>query len=163
MAAPAIMMLTQLPAAASVPFFVWGPITTAAGVLMWLLPDTLGASTPETMQVLMHVEKGVTAPASLVKKRLAGCLSFISNPCDGPQACLKHFVLLHAGRSMMDCKSFLFESFTAGHGRCFNYQTPQDQVAQATWGQAHFQKGSKLTVDAFGRYRPRSRITSDQR
>ncbi len=51
MAAPAMMMLNQLPSAASVPFFVWGPTAIAAGLLMWLLPDTLGASVPETIQV----------------------------------------------------------------------------------------------------------------
>ena len=46
-----MMMLTQLPAAAAVPFFVWGPVTVAAALLLWLLPDTLGSSIPETMQV----------------------------------------------------------------------------------------------------------------
>ena len=53
MAASAMMMLMlmQLPAAASVPFFVWGPTTIAAGLLIWLLPDTFGASMPETVQV----------------------------------------------------------------------------------------------------------------
>lgn len=51
MVAPAMMMLTQLPAAASVPFLVWGPVTIAAALLLWLLPDTLGTSIPETMQV----------------------------------------------------------------------------------------------------------------
>ena len=51
MTAPAMMMLTQLPAAASVPFLVWGPVTVAAALLLWLLPDTLGTSIPETMQV----------------------------------------------------------------------------------------------------------------
>ncbi|KAL3156934.1 hypothetical protein ABBQ38_001196 [Trebouxia sp. C0009 RCD-2024] len=50
MAGPAMMMLTQLPAAASVPFFVWGPVTIAAALLLSLLPDTLGSSVPETMQ-----------------------------------------------------------------------------------------------------------------
>lgn len=51
MAGPAMMMLTQLPAAASVPFFVWSPVTIAAALLLSLLPDTLGSSIPETMQV----------------------------------------------------------------------------------------------------------------
>ena len=51
MAASAMMVLTQLPAAATVPFIVWGPTTIAAGLLLWLLPDTLGASMPETVQV----------------------------------------------------------------------------------------------------------------
>ena len=51
LAAPAMMMLTQLPSAASAPFFVWGPTAIAAGLLMWLLPDTLGASVPEYVQV----------------------------------------------------------------------------------------------------------------
>ena len=51
MAAPALMMLTQLPSAASVPFFVWGPTAIAAGLLLWLLPDTLGASIPASVQV----------------------------------------------------------------------------------------------------------------
>ncbi len=53
MAAPALMMLTQLPSAASVPFFVWGPTAIAAGLLLWLLPDTLGASIPASVQVSM--------------------------------------------------------------------------------------------------------------
>ena len=51
MAAPALMMLAQLPSAASVPFFVWGPTAIAAGLLLWLLPDTLGASIPASVQV----------------------------------------------------------------------------------------------------------------
>ncbi len=51
MAAPALMMLTQLPSAASVPFFVWGPTAIAAGLLLWLLPDTLGACIPASVQV----------------------------------------------------------------------------------------------------------------
>ena len=51
MAAPALMMLTQLPSAASVPFFVWGPTAIGAGLLLWLLPDTLGASIPASVQV----------------------------------------------------------------------------------------------------------------
>ncbi|DBA92174.1 TPA: hypothetical protein ACH3X1_015889 [Trebouxia sp. C0004] len=51
MAAPALMMLTQLPSAASVPFFVWGPTAVVAGLLLWLLPDTLGASIPTSVQV----------------------------------------------------------------------------------------------------------------
>lgn len=51
LAAPAMMLLTQLPSAASAPFFVWGPTAVAAGLLMWLLPDTLGASVPEYVQV----------------------------------------------------------------------------------------------------------------
>ncbi len=51
MAAPAVMMLTQLPSPASVPFFVWGPTAIAAGLLLWLLPDTLGASIPASVQV----------------------------------------------------------------------------------------------------------------
>ena len=53
LAAPAMMMLTQLPAAAAVPFFVWGPTAVAAGLLIWLLPDTLGTSLPETIQVML--------------------------------------------------------------------------------------------------------------
>ena len=56
MAAPAMMMLTQLPAAASVPFFVWGPVTVADALLLWLLPDTLGTSIPDTMQVQFDCE-----------------------------------------------------------------------------------------------------------
>ena len=51
MAASAMMMLTQLPAAAAVTFSVWGPTTSAAGLLMWLLPDALGTSMAETVQV----------------------------------------------------------------------------------------------------------------
>lgn len=52
-----MMMLTQLPAAASVPFFVWGPVTVAAALLLSLLPDTLGTSIPETMQVQLDTNQ----------------------------------------------------------------------------------------------------------
>lgn len=63
MAAPALTMLTQLPSAASVPFFVWGPTTIAAGLLLWLLPDTLGASVPASVQDL----GGATSSARRLK------------------------------------------------------------------------------------------------
>ncbi|KAA6423242.1 MAG: hypothetical protein FRX49_06694 [Trebouxia sp. A1-2] len=65
MAAPALMMLTQLPSAASVPFFVWGPTAIAAGLLLWLLPDTLGASIPASVQDL----GGATSSARRLKIR----------------------------------------------------------------------------------------------
>ena len=74
MAAPAMMMLTQLPAAASVPFFVWGPVTVAAALLLWLLPDTLGTSIPDTMQVQFDI-------GNLSEAGLQQCSNVVSLCC----------------------------------------------------------------------------------